>query len=169
MLKQEIMKKIITLMIGILILSCDKTTKENRENIEKKQELTGQTENFDWLLGTWIRINEEKGKETFENWVKLNETGYSGIGFTIQNGDTISKEKMRLSKIAKNWNLSVKLSGASDSITFKGVDHNANGFSCENLKNDFPKKIKYWKNGDRIDAEISNPDMKVLFEFEKLK
>jgi len=54
-------------MIGILILSCNKTTKENRENIEKKQELTGQTENFDWLLGNWIRINEEKGKETFEN------------------------------------------------------------------------------------------------------
>jgi hypothetical protein len=163
------MKKMLTLMIGILIFACNPSTKENRENIEKKQELTGQTENFDWLLGNWKRINEEKGKETFENWVKLNETAYSGIAYTIQNDDTIFKEKMRLTKIDKNWNLSVKLSEESDSTTFKGVDHNANGFSCENIQNDFPKKIKYWKNGDRINAEISNSEMKILFEFEKLK
>jgi hypothetical protein len=44
------------------------------------------TKNFDRLLGKWERLNEEEGKETFENWNKIKEKEYSGIGFTIQNG-----------------------------------------------------------------------------------
>ena len=41
---------------------------------------------------------EEKGKETFENWKKINNSEYNGIGFTMKNNDTLSKEEMKILK-----------------------------------------------------------------------
>ena len=162
------MKKILILLIGILIISCNQTKKENKKTDVKSTTTVEISENFDWLLGKWKRLNEEEGKETFENWKKIRETEYSGIGFTMQNGDTIKQEKIRLTKINGKWNLNVKVPEESESITFNGISHNENEFTCENIEIDFPNKIKYWKNGNRINAMVSGGEMKIQFEFVKL-
>lgn len=162
------MKKILILLIGILIISCNQTKKENQKTNVKSTTTVEISENFDWLLGKWKRLNEEEGKETFENWKKIRETEYSGIGFTMQNGDTIKQERIRLTKISGKWNLNVKVPEESESITFNGISHNENEFTCENIEIDFPNKIKYWKNGNRINAMVSGGEMKIQFEFVKL-
>lgn len=166
--KKKIMKKIMILLIGILIISCNQTKKENSKPTENSPELTKQTESFDWILGKWKRLNEEEGKETFENWEKISETEYSGIGFTMQNGDTIKQENIRLIKSNDRWNIIVKVPEETESITFTGISHSENEFTCENNEIDFPNKIKYWKNGDKINASVSNAEMEIPFEFEKL-
>lgn len=162
------MKKLLILLIGILIISCNQTKKENQKTNLNSENIIEKSENFDWLLGKWKRLNEVKGKETFENWEKINETEYSGIGFTMQNGDTINQEKMLLSKISEKWNLTVKVPEESESTTFNGTYHTENEFICENTKIDFPNKIRYWKNGNKINALVSGGDTKIPFEFEKL-
>lgn len=157
------MNKIILLSAAILILSC---------NQNKKQEITKSTqelETFEWLLGNWKRLNEEKGKETFENWKRISEFEYAGIGFTMQNGDTIKQEKIKLNKVNNHWNLTVKTPNETQWTTFTGVNHSKNDFTCENNEIDFPSKIKYWKNGDNFNASVSGGDMIISFEFEKLK
>jgi len=160
------MKKILILLIGVLIISCNQSKKEssNKEAVE----LTEKLENFDWLLGKWKRINEEEGKETFENWDKLSESEYAGIGFTMQNGDTIKQEKIRLIKINGKWDLTVKVPEESESTSFEMTKYNESEFICENKEIDFPNMIKYWKNGDMINASVSGGDMEIAFEFEKL-
>ena len=162
------MKKIMILLIGILIFSCNQTKKENIKPTENLTELTKQTESFDWLLGKWKRMNEKEGKETFENWEKISATEYSAIGFTMQNGDTIKQENIRLIKSNDRWNIIVKVPEETLSITFNGISHSENEFTCENIEIDFPNKIKYWKNGDKINASVSNAEMEIPFEFEKL-
>ena len=162
------MKKIMILLIGILIISCSQTKKENSKPTENSPELTKQTESFDWILGKWKRLNEEEGKETFENWEKISETEYSGIGFTMQNGDTIKQENIRLIKSNDRWNIIVKVPEETESIIFTGISHSENEFTCENNEIDFPNKIKYWKNGNKINASVSNTEMEIPFEFEKL-
>ena len=99
---------------------------------------------------------------------KIKETEYSGIGFTMQNGDTIKQERIRLTKINGNWSLTVKAPEETESITFKMTDYNTSEFTCENNEIDFPNKIKYWKNGAKINASVSNSEMEIPFEFEKL-
>ena len=126
------------------------------------------SENFDWLLGKWKRLNEEEGKETFENWGKVSVNEYSGIGFTMQNGDTIKQENIQLIKVDKKWNLVVKVPDEAESITFKMTQFNEKEFVCENHEIDFPNKIKYWKNGYRINASVSNSEMEIPFEFERI-
>ena len=162
------MKKILILLIGVLIISCNQEKKENQKTATKSTTLIGESENFDWLLGKWKRLNEVEGKETFENWEKIKETEYLGIGFTMQKNDTINQEKMRLININGKWNLIVKIPQESESITFNGISHTENEFTCENNENDFPNKIKYWKNGERINAMVSGGKMEIPFEFEKL-
>jgi len=162
------MKKIVLLFIGILCMSCNLNKKEQKKTDTKKISLIEKSEDFDWLLGKWKRLNEEKGKETFENWTKIKETKYAGIGFTMQNGDTIKQEKILLIKKHKKWNLVVKVPEEAESITFKGVHYTKNEFTCENNDIDFPNRIRYWKNGNKISATVSGGEMKISFEFEKI-
>ena len=127
------------------------------------------TENFDWLLGKWQRINEEQGKTTFENWEKINDSEYNGIGFTIQNNDTISQETMKIVETNGKWNLLVKTPDEKDFIKFEMTEIADDKFECKNDILDFPKLIKYWKNGDKMNAIVSGDSLKLSFEFERIK
>jgi len=164
------MNKIKTILLIIItaLLFCSCTEKNKKGTKEIKIEEKTENKNFDWLLGNWKRLNEEKGKETFEIWNKESNSEYSGIGFTIQNADTIKQEIMELIKLEKNWILKVQPQDESAPITFTMTSSSEQEFICENKELDFPKLIKYWKNGNKINALIAGDDMKISFEFEKL-
>ncbi len=127
------------------------------------------TENFDWLLGKWQRINEEQGKTTFENWEKTGNSEYNGIGFTIQNNDTISQEKMKIVETDEKWNLLVKTLEEKEFIRFEMSEIQEDKFECKNDTLDFPKLIKYWKNGDKMNALVSGDSLKLSFEFKRIE
>lgn len=160
------MKQVLILLVGFILLSCQQNGKESTPSTTKESTL--KTDNFDWLLGNWKRLGEEEGKETFENWKKISHTEYSGLGFTMQRGDTIKQEKIRLIKSDENWDVIVKVPEEAASVTFKGISHTENQFICENNEIDFPNKIKYWKQDDKIHASVSNAEMDILFEFERI-
>ena len=167
--KTTIMTRTLILLIGVLIISCNQNKKEGSKTNENSIELTDVAVNFDWLLGEWKRHDGETGKETFESWKKLSSSEYSGIGFTLQNGDTIEQERLKLIKFNGNWDLIVKVSEESESVIFKMTELKSDGFTCENDAHDFPKRIKYWKNGEKINALVSGDDLEIPFEFEKIK
>ena len=146
-----------------VIVSCNPATNEKKNNSKKA------VENFDWLLGKWERLHEEAGKKTFENWKKISQNEYSGIGFTLQNADTIKQEKIRITKQNGKWILTVKVPEETESITFPITELKSDEFTCTNDSLDFPKQIRYWKNGEKINALVSGDSLKIDFEFERLK
>lgn len=163
------MKKNNIILISIFVLSCNpKTNRYNNlgttSNINSEK-----TENLDWLTGNWIRINEKPGRSTFENWEKINSSEYSGFGFTMQDSDTVSQEKMDIIQTNGKWALFVKLPNAKDAIKFEITEFDNNGFVCFNYSNDFPNRIQYWMEGDKVNAKISNSEMEIPFVFEKIK
>lgn len=163
------MKIVILSMTAIVILflsSC--TSNNNEESKTQNNEISKSTENFDWLLGNWKRNNEKENRETFEIWKKKNNSEYYGIGFTLQNNDTIKQEKIKLTKLNNNWILEVKVPEETESITFNLTSIGNKEFICENKEIDFPKKIKYWKNGTKINALVSGDEMEIPFEFERI-
>ena len=162
------MNKTLLVLAGILIISCNQSKKENQKANTKSNTSSEITENFDWLLGKWKRLNEEEGKETLENWEKISNTEYAGIGFTMQNGDTLNQENMRLVQTDGKWDLIVNVPEELESVSFMGTEHNKSEFICENHEIEFPNKIKYWINGERLNATVSNSEMEIPFEFEKL-
>lgn len=165
--RSTLAKSIILLLIGVLLFSCNKNDKISSENSYNKSEIISNEESFDWLLGEWKRNNEEASKETFEIWEKVSSSEYSGIGFTMQNGDTIKQEKIRLIKKNDEWHLIVKVPEESQSIIFNMVEMKSDEFTCKNDSLDFPKLIKYWKNGAKLNALVSGTDLEIQFEFER--
>ncbi|MEN8125172.1 MAG: hypothetical protein ABFR32_08575 [Bacteroidota bacterium] len=166
------MKKTLILLTGILLFSCNQKNKTKSETTESKTDLNSRIEideNFDWLTGKWRRMNEETGKETFENWNKVSPTEYSGIGFTMQNGDTVKQEKIIIVRQNGKWDLIVKVPQETESITFKIAELKNDQFTCINDSLDFPKQIKYWKTGEKINALVAGDSLKIEFEFERIE
>ncbi|WP_228463834.1 MULTISPECIES: DUF6265 family protein [Chryseobacterium] len=159
---------LLILLTAILVLSCNQSTKTKQSGLETSSEIENIV-NFDWLTGKWKRSNEKAGKETFENWNKISPTEYSGLGFTIQKGDTISKEIMKLINSNGKWNLLVKTPNEKQPIEFKMTELKNNEFICINDSLDFPKRIQYQREGKKLKAMISNEKMKIPFEFEQVK
>ncbi|WP_417886520.1 DUF6265 family protein [Zunongwangia sp.] len=160
----------ILLIVIVLISSCNQNTKSKNvvdEKSSKKYTDTITETNFDWLLGKWKRLNEQEGKETFENWEKKDSTEYRGIGFTLQNGDVIKQEKMMISKTNNNWKLSVKTLEEQESTDFELIKAKQEEFVFVNDSIEFPNEIKYWKKGNRLYATVKNDSINVDFEFKK--
>jgi len=125
-------------------------------------------EDFSWLLGSWQRINEEEGRQTFEHWKKQSKDEFIGIGCTLKGGDTIWQEAMKLRKLDKNWNLEVTGEGESEPTIFKLTEINNDSFTCENPENEFPKLITYAKTGTGLKAVISGGGPNIEFKFNKI-
>jgi hypothetical protein len=156
------MKNAFLIVLVLFCLGCEQKEKENKE----ESQAVSIEKNFDWLIGNWERINEKEGKQTYENWVKLNDGAYRGIGFTIKDNDTVWQESIWLNKASETWNFEVK--GKSDPMptVFMVTAIEEGSFICENEENEFPKKIRYSKGENGIVAAISGGDMEILFEFE---
>ncbi|MBU1014079.1 MAG: hypothetical protein KKG99_13855 [Bacteroidetes bacterium] len=142
------------------MLSCINSSTQTNNDAESLN-------NFDWLIGNWIRTNEMEPKITHERWTKASNTEYIGMGFTLQSLDTIFKEEIRLVKMDKKWIYEV--SGVNDSPTlFELSTISENSFVCENDENEFPKKIKYTLLREELIAIISDENTEISFHFKRL-
>lgn len=117
-----------------------------------------------FLIGDWIRTSDKKGSVTYETW----QTDYTGLGLTLKEKDTVFKEV--LSIISKNDTLFLQVEGVNETPTlFKFTQQTDTSFVCENPKNEFPKKIKYWLENKQLKAVVSAEEYKIEFIFEKIK
>ncbi|MEO6136357.1 MAG: hypothetical protein ABIP35_14455 [Ginsengibacter sp.] len=160
------MKKIFFIVtIGLVLYSCNQqaqTETENKNNVEIVKQ------NFDWLLGKWIRTNDKGGVQTFENWEKKSDSEYIGLGY-IQNSDKEWEENIKLIKSGTYWSFDVSEKGDVIPTKFKLTVIEERKFICENQDNEFPKAIEYKMVGDTLHAKISGNGKEVLFEFKKIK
>ena len=159
----------IAIFSGLILMSCNDTTKKEiktKGKIESKSEVS---ENFNWLLGKWKRSNDEAGRTTYEIWHKISRKEYKGFGFAMSNNDTISKENMTLTKTNGKWKLAVVTKEEETPTYFEITKVDKNSFTCENSKIDFPNKINYWKEGRILKATVSSSDFKIDFVFDRIK
>ena len=152
--------KYLIILVLFAFCSCIPKAEKNNQLIEP---------NFDYLVGSWIRTNEKADRNTFESWTKISPTEYKGGGFTIKDKDTIWQEDVILSKIETDWNLTVTDRREKNQVVFRLTDISKDGFTCENQENEFPKIIRYKKDGNLLRAEIEGDDVKIPFKFKKVK
>lgn len=145
--------KIIVICFIAIALSCKEKTSNNQQN-------------FDWMLGSWIRTNDQEGKTTFENWIKYNDSVYSGFGYTMQNNDTVWQENVKLTKTNGNWSFDVTGEGQTTPTKFRVTSIEKERFVCENKVNEFPTTIEYSRNREQLIATIAGNEMEIKFNFE---
>ncbi len=117
-----------------------------------------------FLIGEWIRTNTTDSIKTYENW----RMDFTGFGLSLKGKDTTFFEQLRI--LEKNDSLFLEVSGIHEIPTlFQFTEQTATFFVCENLRNEFPKKIKYYIDGPLLKAEVSNENFQLDFIFERIK
>ncbi len=117
-----------------------------------------------FLIGKWIRINAADSIKTYENW----RVDFTGFGLSLKGKDTTFFEQLRI--LEKNNRLFLEVSGINKTPTiFQFTAQTTTSFVCENLENEFPKKIKYYMDAPLLKAEISDENFQLDFIFEKIK
>ncbi len=128
---------------------------------------TSSKQNFDWLLGNYQRTNDKPGRTTYENWHKMNDSIYNGLGYTMVQNDTVFKEILLLHKVQSTWTLTV--SGVNEEPTlFRLRDFKKNYFEAVNPQNEFPKSIYYYYEDNQLKARITADSVEMLFSFKRL-
>lgn len=156
------MRKLIYIVIIVSFISCklEKQTIDN-DTIELTQ--------FDWLEGDWQRVNVKEELKTYEFWKQdsnIDDLTYSGIGFTLQEKDTVFKEDLIIYFEEKHWNLVV--TGVNEIPTvFKIEEFTNSSFTAVNLQNEFPTHIKYFINKDTLNAVVYKDSLHIEFKFIK--
>lgn len=142
------MRYLFFLFFTALLLSC------HREYEQKPE----------FLIGKWQRLGEKEGKQTYEYW----DAGFEGLGFTLQNKDTVFKEILTIKKVQDTLRLLVE--GVNEHPTpFTFIHQTDTSFTCRNLKNEFPTHITYWKSGSALKAKVQNQQFSIDFTFQKIK
>jgi hypothetical protein len=152
--------KILAIFYALIIFACKDIKEIKKSNADASI-------SFDWLVGNWKRSNNDYGKQTYENWNKSNDSIYLGLGFTMQDTDTIWLENVKLMFRDSFWIYSVTAKGETISTDFVLTSKTNNSFVCENPNNEFPKMITYNIQGDSLFAIISGGGPDVEFKFGK--
>lgn len=76
---------------------------------------------------------------------------------------------MKIAQSESGWVLAVNTADEKEPTIFKLTVLANDKFVCINEENDFPKKIEYWKQDDKLNAIISGGGPRILFEFERVK
>ena len=124
-----------------------------------------QTDNYDWLIGHWKRINEASTKSTYELWTKLNDGHYQGYGYTLKGKDTLWQENMQFKKVADQWAMEVESPGNDTAVIFRQFSASDTSFVVQNLQHDFPTSIQYWRDDDLLEATVANSSKQILYTF----
>jgi hypothetical protein len=114
------------------------------------------TPSLGWLAGTW-QTEAGVAPETSEYWQPAADGGVSGVSTSSQDGKTVSVEKMRI--LVDHGQLVFRASpnGAAP-VDFREASHGATDVAFQNAGHDYPQRIRYWRDGEFLMAEIAMAD-----------
>lgn len=147
------MKYLFTITFILILTSC-----YSQSNDLKK---------LSWLAGTWERTNTKPGRTGFEVWTAVSSTEWKGIGVSLTGTDTTFVEKLRLVVKDGATYYAADVPENKKEVLFRFTEFTGSGFVCENPAHDFPKKIVYQRDGDRLKAVISGDGKSVEYFFVK--
>ena len=122
---------------------------------------------LDWLEGDWTRLDVKPGRTTHESWQRISSTEWKGLGVNMKGRDTAFVEKLKLVIKDDNIYYVADLAENKGPVYFKLTLLTDHSFVCENSQHDFPKKIIYQKDGNKIKATISGDGKSLDYLFEK--
>jgi len=98
-------------------------------------------EKLDWIIDRWIYTDSKE--ITYENWVKTNDSLYSGETYTVRDGDTVFNERLKIEKAGDDVLYTAIVKHNPGPVNFKLVELGDNKAVFENPEHDFPTRITY--------------------------
>lgn len=122
---------------------------------------------LDWLIGIWSRTNAKPGRTGVEQWEKTTTQELRGTGVNLRGTDTTFVEKLRIIIRDNTITYVADVPENQKPVYFKLTEISENSFVCENPEHDFPKKISYQLDGNKLKAQISGNGKVIDYLFER--
>ena len=107
-----------------------------------------------WLAGCWEMRNETRGLQITEMWMKPSGDAMLGVGRTIRNGKLADHEFLRIVQDAVGIAYISRPSANKEDTVFKLIKSSETELVFENPTHDFPQRVLYKLNGDKLTARI---------------
>lgn len=104
-----------------------------------------------WLSGCWAAVGGEAGSG--EQWMAPAGGTLLGMSRTVKNGKTTAWEFVQIREVDGQLAYVAKPHSQPEA-TFKLVSLEGSGAVFENPRHDFPQRIIYKREGDRLEARI---------------
>ena len=107
-----------------------------------------------WLAGCWEMNNEKRGMLITEMWMKPAGDAMIGVGRTLKSGKLVDFEFLRIVENSNGLAYVSRPSGNKEDTSFASIRSASNEIVFENPTHDFPQRIMYKRDGDRMTARI---------------
>jgi hypothetical protein len=107
-----------------------------------------------WLAGTW-ESDDPEGPRTVEHWLTPEAGTMLGVNRTAEAGRTVFFEYLRIEAQPEGLAYLASPAGKDPPTRFGVVDARPGFVAFENPAHDFPQRIEYRLEGDRLRMQIS--------------
>jgi hypothetical protein len=115
----------------------------------------GPIKDLAWLAGHWA--GDSNGIAMEEHWTDVAGGGLVGMHKDVKNGKMASFEFFRIGPNAEGVPTYFTQPGGRPATRFVAVELSSSRVVFENAAHDFPQRIIYWREGDRLRAKIEGP------------
>ena len=115
---------------------------------------------FDWLAGCWSGSDGETRSE--EHWTTSEGGGLVGMHKDVRRGVMSGFEFLRIVTVAGEGICYVSSPNAAPPTPFCLVERGERRAVFENRGHDFPQRVLYWREGERLHARVEGTVVGVL-------
>jgi len=149
---------ILTLM---LFLANNSTT--SAQNIKTNSAL----KDLKWLSGQWERTNNKPGRNGHERWLMKSANELDGVGVTMKGSDTLFIEKLKIIAVDSGIYYVADVAENKKPVPFKLTSATSSAFVFENSLHDFPKRIEYLRESEKLHVVVSGNGKAIDYFFSK--
>lgn len=137
------MNKIVVLMGLILLSTSCKNNEKTQVNDASIKQSYAKIEQLQWLVGNWT--NRTTDQQSYENWIKKNDSTLIAHSYTMVLKDTVFQENMVIQQKIDSVVLIVSVPNQNDEkpIAFGLLSTENEAFTFVNEHHDFPNRISY--------------------------
>lgn len=110
---------------------------------------------LDWLVGDWC--TEGGRAQTCEHWAPARKGRMHGGSQAIRAGKIVERE-VTIIRITRSGTVYNASPDGAPFVAFRQVARDGNRVTFENRAHDYPQRIRYWREGADLMAEISLAD-----------
>jgi len=115
---------------------------------------TAKLADLGWMSGCWEMTNPKNGARITEMWMRPDGNAMLGVGRTMRDGKLTDYEFLRIVEEENKLSYISRPSGNKDDTPFGLIRSSANELVFENAAHDFPQRIIYRREGEKLKARI---------------
>jgi len=123
----------------------------------EKPATNAKVEELSWLAGCWETRDTAKQRSIVEQWMAPDGGAMIGMSRTVRAGKMTGYEFLRIVRDDVSVKYVSRPSENSTDTDFRLLKISGNEVIFENLQHDFPQRVIYRRDGDKLNARIEGP------------